>query len=645
MTITKLILINLVIFLLSILLYGRCSIQMKKQKIQIKHVLSITLLILFICVIAFVDLQRDQKTIDSPRPIQGYLDLSDWSFDTHGTVRLEGEWAFYFDAFLTPKGADATYSDAPTYIDVPSTTKKMNTVKPFESNMFHGTLRLVVKLPDDGSVYGLKTDIVLSAYELYIDGKPVGTVGNVGTQKSTSAPYYKVLRNYFTPESNLLEIIIHTSDYHFGDCAISTPIIGLADQIVNESRMGLGRDLFLFGMLMIMGIYHLGLFLMRTKDRTPLYFGLCCLSFALRMLIVGERFLPTNFEMDFMIYARTSYLTVYFGTATLSGFLYFSFRELFARWFLIASILIGVISSVLAVVLPMYLVDLWIYLYMIACVILLGYALIKLAIGVIRGVPFTSGVLIGFFYLLLTFFNDYLYEITLANKGSMIPFGIFVFVLIQAYTLSAKFSSAFSSVEKLSKENASMLQEVKDINTNLEVIVEARTADLMKTLDEMDLMSKTDFLTKLPNRRSMLQRIDRIIKSKQPFYMAVADIDNFKIINDTFGHDCGDTILIELSEQLTHIIGDDGFVGRWGGEEFLIIIYAQNDQQAFDQSEKIRRHIESYVIHAIDSVITFTIGLCKYDKGKSVENCIALADKALYEGKDRGRNQSRIWNP
>lgn len=603
------------------------------------------LLIVFLSVIAFVDIQRDQKTIDSPRPSQGYLDLSDWSFDTHGSVRLEGEWAFYFGEYLEPKGAKATYDAQPTYIKVPSTPKIMNEVKPFESNLFHGTLRLVVKLPEDISVYGLKTDIVLSAYDLYIDGKLVGHVGEIGEDKSSSAPYYKVLRNYFSPASNLLEIIIHTSDYHFGDCAISTPLLGHADQIVDESRLGLGRDLFLFGMLMIMGIYHLGLYLMRTKDRTPLYFGLCCLSFALRMLIVGERFLPSNVEIDFMIYARISYITVFFGTAALSGFLYFSFKELFSRWYLLASIFIGLISTVIAIILPMHLVDAWLYVYMIYNLILLGYALIRLSFGVIRGVPFAPGVLIGFFYLLLTFFNDYLYEVTLANKGSMIPFGIFVFVLIQAYTLSAKFSSAFSSVEKLSKENASMLQEVKDINANLEIIVEARTADLMKTLGEMDLMSKTDFLTKLPNRRSMLQSIERIIKSKQPFYMAVADIDNFKIINDTYGHDCGDTILIELSKQLTHIIGDDGFIGRWGGEEFLIIIYAHNDQQAFKQSEKIRKHIENYVIQTIDSVITFTIGLCKFDKDKSIENCIALADKALYEGKDRGRNQSRIWQP
>lgn len=618
---------------------------MKNHKIRTKHVISVILLILFLCVIAFVDLQRDQKSTDSPKPTQGYLDLSEWSFDTLGNVRLEGQWAFYFDTFLTPLGPHATYDETPTFIEVPSTTKKMNLVKPFDSNMFHGTLRLVVKLPDDHAVYGLKTDIVLSAYELYIDGTRVGTVGDIGESKSSSAPYYKILRNYFTPESEYLEIIIHTSDYHFGDCAISTPVIGLADHMVNESRLGLGRDLFLFGMLMIMGIYHLGLYLMRTKDRTPLYFGLCCLSFALRMLIVGERFLPSNFELDFMVYARTSYLTVYFGTATLSGFLYFSFEELFSKWFLYMSIFVGALSSFLALVLPMYYVDLWIYVYLFACLILLGYALIKLAIGVIRGVPFTAGVLIGFFYLLITFFNDYLYEITLANKGSMIPFGIFVFVLIQAYTLSAKFSSAFSSVEKLSKENELMLQEVKDINANLEIIVEARTADLMKTLDEMDLMSKTDFLTKLPNRRSMLQNIDQVIKSNQPFYIAVADIDNFKIINDTFGHDCGDTILIELSNQLTYIIDKEGFVGRWGGEEFLMILYAHSDQKAFDIAEKIRNHIEHYKINAIDSVITFTIGLCKYDKNKSVENCIALADKALYEGKDRGRNQSRIWSP
>ena len=168
----------------------------------------------------------------------------------------------------------------------------------------------------------------------------------------------------------------------------------------------------------------------------------------------------------------------------------------------------------------------------------------------------------------ITFINDFIYQITLTNTPSLIPLGVTVFTFTQAYTLSASFSSAFTKAEKLSIENELILSELKLMNSNLESLVEERTSDLQKALDEMDAMSKTDYLTKLPNRRLMLSRIEQLIQQNRSFYIGLADIDYFKDINDRYGHMKGDEILVQISEILHAVVGSCGFVGRWEVKSF-----------------------------------------------------------------------------
>lgn len=601
------------------------------------------LVLIFIGILLLAYYLSGDQNKEAPIPVNGYLDLRDWSFEEDGMVSLTGEWMFCFDDFLETTDWDEDQRPGIQYVFVPSNKNTMNQVKPFDENKFFGTMRLVVDLPENNQIYGLKSDIVLSAYELYINDNFAGSVGQVGTNKETSRPSYKILNSYFMPEHNQVELLYHTSDFYFEDCAITAPQIGLADQIANESKIGVGRDLFLFGMLLTMGLYHIGLYLIRKKDRGPFYFGIFCLMFGLRLLIVGERILPSTFGFDFMIYSRMAYATVFIGVNALCAFLYFTFYELFPKRYLKVSTYLMVISLVIAVVAPFRYIDLWIIPYAVVGFSLMGYAIIRLIIGVEKGTAFTGWVLFSFVSIVLTFVNDFIYEITLSNHASMIPLGMTVFIMTQAYTLSAKFSNAFSSVEKLSSEKEELLLEMKHVNANLENIVENRTRDLREALVEMDLMSKTDYLTKLPNRRLMFQKIEALVQEDQDFFIAIADIDKFKIVNDTYGHDIGDIILQDLSERLSKALEEIGFVGRWGGEEFMIVFYGFDPIKVLRSANEIRESIASKYNIIIRSPITITIGLCAYSDKTTLDAVIANADKALYEGKLGGRNQCRLY--
>ncbi|EHQ89018.1 sensor domain-containing diguanylate cyclase [Desulfosporosinus youngiae] len=587
---------------------------------------------------------KTATAVQPPKPSNGVLDLSNWSFEKDGVVSLAGTWSFYFNRFLTHEdfvqGHDLL--STPTPLQIPSTVKSMEGVKPFADNKFYGTLRLVIKLPEGKQTYGLRTDIILTSFKLYIDGNLQGEVGKVGTSGENSLPYYNILTTYFNPESNEVELIYHTADFTAQDCTMVAPKIGLAAQISREGQLGLGRDLFLFGMLLIMAIYHFGLYIMRTKDRAPLFFGVFCLLFALRMLLVGERFLPSHWQLSFFVYGRMAYLSVFIGFSALCGFLHYALAGLLARWFVRISIALGLLSAVFILWVPYSSADRLLMIYAVPAIVLLGYAMMRLVIGTWQGVPFARIVLLGFAVLGATFINDFIYQITLANTPSLIPLGVAVFTFTQAYTLSARFSGAFTRAEQLTVENKAILADLKYMNTKLESLVQERTADLENALKEMEVMSKTDYLTKLPNRRSAFTKIKELIEQKRDFYICLADIDHFKEINDQYGHVKGDEILVLLSGILSTAIGDCGFVGRWGGEEFLIVLETAQLDSIPDKFNEIRRAVEEYRYPDIGKEITMTFGLCQYRENSSLDILIAKSDEALYRGKMAGRNRCII---
>lgn len=600
---------------------------------------TVPLIILIIVIIVSVVplLRSNPAALPPPEPTDGVLDLSSWSFQDDGIVRLEGEWSFYFNRFLTHEDFERGVDIQPTPVQIPSTKKSMSGAKPFSEDSFYGTMRLVVKLPEAASNYALRSDIILTSFRLFIDGEPQGDVGTVGTSPEESVPYYDVLTTYFSPETNQVELIYHTSDFTAKDGAIAAPELGLANQIARQAQMGLGRDLFLFGMLLIMGIYHFGLYFMRPIDRAPMYFSIFCLLFAFRMLLVGERFLPSQLVIDFLIYGRLAYLCVFLGFTALCGFLYHTLSGLFKKWFIKVSILLGGLFGFLILWFPYPWANGLLIAFAVFGFALLIFALVRMVTGALKGYLYAGTVLLGIALLAVTFINDMIYEITLSNTPSLIPLGVAVFTLTQAYTLSAKFSNAFTRAEQLSAQNDTILQELKHVNSNLEALVKERTYDLQVALEEMELMSKTDYLTKLPNRRLALLKIDKLISMKKSFYVALVDIDHFKDINDRFGHVKGDEVLVRLSAILRTTVADCGTVSRWGGEEFLMILEVDADS-IIDKADEIRAAVATQWHEDIGKNITITMGLCQYKDHYSIDVVIANADKALYQGKVGGRN-------
>lgn len=161
--------------------------------------------------------------------------------------------------------------------------------------------------------------------------------------------------------------------------------------------------------------------------------------------------------------------------------------------------------------------------------------------------------------------------------------------------------------------------------------------------------SETDYLTQLPNRSHIHSRFDTLAKTNKNLCVVLADIDNFKNINDTYGHLVGDDVLKLVSEQLSYTLRKVDVVGRWGGEEFVMLLPETSAEQALILVERIRKNIAaiSFPISTTSGTFTTTIsfGICEFPlANKTIEDYIEGADKALYEAKNNGRNQSVIFN-
>jgi diguanylate cyclase (GGDEF)-like protein len=166
-----------------------------------------------------------------------------------------------------------------------------------------------------------------------------------------------------------------------------------------------------------------------------------------------------------------------------------------------------------------------------------------------------------------------------------------------------------------------------------------------KEAEVWKLASRTDPLTTLANRRGMIEKIEeeihRLEGDGKQFSIVISDIDYFKKINDTYGHECGDRVLIEVAETIKQNLAENFTPARWGGEEFLILMPDTPIDEAFNITEKIRTSIERHEFEFDNQklAVTMSFGLCQFSRGMSLNDCIRKADEALYEAKQSGRNR------
>ncbi|MBU0719935.1 GGDEF domain-containing protein [bacterium] len=183
----------------------------------------------------------------------------------------------------------------------------------------------------------------------------------------------------------------------------------------------------------------------------------------------------------------------------------------------------------------------------------------------------------------------------------------------------------------------------------LNEIAQKESSDLIRQKDEieqrhikeLERLSTVDALTSLYNRRKiddiLSLELSRAKRYERALSVCIFDIDDFKNINDKFGHVIGDEILIELSDLVHGSIRKSDFLGRWGGEEFIIIFPETSIGMASSLANKIKNIINTNDFEKVPRV-TCSFGLSEYTEDDTINSIVSKADKALYEAKKSGKN-------
>jgi diguanylate cyclase (GGDEF)-like protein len=173
--------------------------------------------------------------------------------------------------------------------------------------------------------------------------------------------------------------------------------------------------------------------------------------------------------------------------------------------------------------------------------------------------------------------------------------------------------------------------------------------------DKIESMAVTDLLTGLPNHRSLMENLDHEFKRCNRYgsilSVLMMDIDNFKLVNDTYGHLAGDRVLAAIGAILKSSVRSSDVTGRYGGEEFCAVLIETDGENAFLIAEKVRKAVENTHFDIGDGQpirITLSIGIATYNAHAmhiaKAEELLNLSDKALYKSKEAGRNRTTAYS-
>ncbi len=405
--------------------------------------------------------QGEAETSSGPeaedlRVAGGTLSLEEFSFEEQGPAVLRGEWEFYWKELLFPgdfektEGRKGLEVAGPEFLEVPAGWNSLReSANPAEG---YATYRCILFLPEKvkEKVLAMEFPEQSSAFRCYVNGILVGKAGEVGKSREESRAEYSPGVEAFYVDDSRLEIVMQISNFRHRTGGFWAPIsLGLEKQLVRRHSIKTALDAFLLGAILIMGIYHLVLFLMRSEEKAMFFFSLFCFAIALRLSVTGHFLLMQLFP----VFPWEALKKTEFVTETLSILLFAMFlRRLFpvefrlsvergfqfvaglyaaASLFLPVHLLIktSIITTVLTALLGVYSV----------------FLIIKVTIKKREGAYI---FLVGIIFLFFGVSYDIIINQLSINSFYLFPAMLVCFFITQSVLLSGRFAKAFSKAER-----------------------------------------------------------------------------------------------------------------------------------------------------------------------------------------------------
>lgn len=198
-------------------------------------------------------------------------------------------------------------------------------------------------------------------------------------------------------------------------------------------------------------------------------------------------------------------------------------------------------------------------------------------------------------------------------------------------------------IEEILKEKEAAHQELQALYAK----IKEKKHEVEDMNEQLIVLSLTDKLTNIPNRRHYQQKLDEIVSNYWNehinFSLLIMDIDHFKYVNDSYGHQMGDQVLIQVASILSNNIPENAFIARYGGEEFIVLLPGMLEKEAIAVAENLKNQIAMAAWEVVDQ-LTISVGAATYSSNDNHSTIITKADQALYFSKENGRNRATHFN-
>ncbi|PKL19588.1 MAG: hypothetical protein CVV49_00695 [Spirochaetae bacterium HGW-Spirochaetae-5] len=391
------------------------------------------------------------------RAEMGVLDLSQAA--PHRNYALDGEWEFYWKKLYTPSDfSGGNRLDNPVFVQVPSIWNDIeHPMAPLPGNGY-ATYRLKVIVSGSSPFIGLKILDAATAYKLWVNGELLSENGEVSAERGVPQylPRTVFFHNPADKGSNkgTVDIVVQVSNFHHKKGGLWESIhLGPEVLIKAERERNTQLAFLVLGVILIMMLYHLGIFFLRPREKSALVFSILTMSMGMRSMVMGERYLAAWFpSINWEMYSKIEYLSSYGMIPLIVLFFYTVFPYEMKKKIMIPIISIALIIAALIISLPLKYYSEGKIFY--DLFILLGGLLILavLSIAVYRKRDGAIVAFIGMAVLYLTGINDILYNSQVINTMNTASYGLVFYILSQSYLLAHRFTMAFETAETLSAE-------------------------------------------------------------------------------------------------------------------------------------------------------------------------------------------------
>lgn len=554
--------------------------------------------------------------------VDGVLDVSTLDF-SEGIYQLGGMMETYPNHFVEPSALERPafqYQEMPYAWDT-------------KSGVTFGSYRFLLTGLKEGELYGFYLHDALTSFEVFVDGETIALLGKPSEIQALTQSDSKVQTAHFVAHKPNSEVVIHVSSQSSHLMGIwQKTYFGPMTQIQEFAIKARQIDAFIIGAIFFMSIYVWILFAIMKEDKAILYFALICTLVTFKALLSGQQIGFESFPfLDYTLGLKLAYMMVPGIYVTIVAFAGEVFQGITWPKFMKFGYILSAIQAILIFIMPQNIYQATFVYYqaliLITVCIILYWAFKALKEKREGAIIYT----VGYVVFCAAAINDTLYSMLIVQTGYYLSFGLFIMILAQAAILAQRMQRALRTEEYLKH--------------NLEHLVDVRTKELELEKNKFENLSKVDSLTLLYNKGYLSEMLHFEFESykryRGAFSVLMMDLDYFKVVNDTYGHVIGDEVLKRVASTLTEHSRRSDIVGRFGGEEFLIILRFTNQEDAIQHAEHLRRHIQEIKFEFGEKIFSLTasFGVSSVsDHLLDERQLLHEADEALYKAKNKGRN-------